>query len=60
MARGFECRSQETLYRLPNPLRLRIRHFEIDLGEFRLAVGAQVFVAETAHNLEIFIEARDH
>ena len=60
MPRRFEGGSQETLYHFPNPLRLRIGHFEIDLGEFGLAVGAQVFVAETAHNLEIFIEARDH
>jgi hypothetical protein len=41
-------------------LRLRVAHFQIDLGEFGLAVGAQIFVAEAAHDLEIFVEARDH
>ena len=36
------------------------RHLEIDLRELRLAVGAQVFIAKAARNLEIFIEAGDH
>jgi len=35
-------------------------HFNIELGEFRLAVGAQVFVAEAAHDLIVAIEARHH
>ena len=39
---------------------LRIAHLDIDLGELRLAVGAQVFVAEAAHDLEILFEAADH
>ena len=34
-----------------------IRHLQIDLGELRLAVGAQVFVAEAAHDLKIFVES---
>ena len=33
---------------------------QIDLRELGLAVGAQVFVAEAAHDLEILVEARDH
>ena len=33
---------------------------QIDLRELRLAVGAQVFVAEAAHDLEILVEAGDH
>ena len=37
-----------------------IGHFQIDLGEFRLAIGAQIFVAEAAHDLEILVEAGDH
>ncbi len=32
----------------------------VDLRELRLAVGAQVLVAEAAHDLEILVEARDH
>ena len=35
-------------------------HFDIQLGKFRLAVGAQVLVAEAPYNLEITIEARNH
>ena len=33
---------------------------DVDLGELRLAVGAQVFVAEAAGDLEILLHARDH
>src|SRR5712692_10978063 len=35
-------------------------NFEIELGELRLPVGAQVFVAETFYDLEITVEAADH
>ena len=58
--RRGECRGQKSFDHFPDALRLRIGHFQIDLGEFRLAVGAQVFVAETAHDLKIFVEAGDH
>src|SRR3546814_17230421 len=34
--------------------------FAIDLGEFRLTVGAQVFVPETFGDLVIAVETRDH
>ena len=36
------------------------RGFDIELGEFGLAVGAQVFVAETAHDLVVAIDTRHH
>ena len=36
------------------------RHLQIELREFRLAVGAKIFVAETAHDLEIAVEAANH
>ena len=39
---------------------LRERHLEVDLREFRLAIGAQVFVAEAADDLEILVHAGDH
>ena len=35
-------------------------HLDIELGEFRLTVGAQILVAEAADDLEIFLEARHH
>jgi hypothetical protein len=36
------------------------RHFEVELGEFGLAVGAGVFVAEAAGDLEVPLHACDH
>ena len=36
------------------------RHLDVELGEFRLPVGAKVFVAEAAGDLEIAVEAGDH
>ena len=36
------------------------RGFAIDLGEFRLTVGAQVFVAEALGDLVVAVEARHH
>ena len=36
------------------------RHFDVDLGEFGLAVGAQVFVAEAAGDLHVAVHAGHH
>ena len=36
------------------------RHLDVELGEFGLPVGAEVLIAETAGDLEIAVEARDH
>ncbi len=35
-------------------------HFEIELGEFGLAVGAQVFIAEAAGDLHVTFQPPDH
>ena len=35
-------------------------HFQVELGELRLPVGAQVFVTEAAGNLEITFHTADH
>ena len=45
---------------LQHVLLLDERHFAVDLRELGLAVGAQVFVAEAAHDLEILVVAGDH
>ena len=45
---------------LQHVLLLDERHLAVDLREFGLAVGAQVLVAEAAHDLEIFVVAGDH
>ncbi len=41
-------------------LLLHEAHLAVDLRELRLAVGAQVFVAEAAHDLEVAVVACDH
>ena len=35
-------------------------HFHVELGEFRLAVGTQIFVAEAAGDLVVTVHAGDH
>ena len=35
-------------------------HLEVELGELRLAVAAQVLVAEAARDLEVAVDAGDH
>ena len=41
-------------------LAAREAHLQIDLGELELAVGALVFIAEAARDLEVAVEAGDH
>ena len=36
------------------------RHLAVNLSEFRLTVGTQVFIAETLHDLEITVETCHH
>ncbi len=50
----------QRLDHLEDGLLLREGHLQIDLRKFRLPVGAQVLVAETAHDLKILIEAAHH
>ena len=38
----------------------RERHLDVDLGELRLAVGAEVLVAEAFRDLDVAVHARDH
>ena len=51
---------QETFNDMEDHLRPREADLQIDLSELRLAIGAQVFVAEAAHDLEVSVESRDH
>ena len=41
-------------------LRAAKRHLDVDLRELRLAVGAQIFIAEAADDLKIAVEAAHH
>src|SRR5271165_5449130 len=50
----------EKLQRGQDVLVLDERHFDVKLGELRLAVGSQVLVAEAAGDLEVTVEAGDH
>src|SRR5215469_12825024 len=59
-AAGLEGGSQKSLYYFIDPLGLRIRHFQVDLGEFGLAICPQVLIAKAAHDLEVLVESRDH
>ena len=59
-ADGQERRLQKAFDHAEDGLRPRETHFQIDLRELRLAIGAQVFIAEATHDLKVFVEARDH
>ena len=39
---------------------VRKRQLYIDLSEFRLAISAQVLIAETSSDLVVTVETRDH
>ena len=56
MSSRIEGGGQKSLDHFPHPLGLRIRHLQIDLGEFGLAIGTQVFIAEAAHDLKVPVE----
>ncbi len=56
----FEDTLEHRLDHFKDALLLRERHLDIDLRELGLAVGAEVFIAEAAHDLEIFVVAADH
>ena len=58
--RGFPDAFQQAFDQRVNVLALDERHLDVNLRELRLAVGAQVFVAIAAGELEIFFDAGDH
>ena len=41
-------------------LALRERHLDIHLGKLRLAVGAEIFIAEAANDLKVTVHPADH
>ena len=60
VAGGLEDALDHRFHHFIDALLLRERHLEIDLGELRLPVGTQIFIAETTHDLEIFLVAAHH
>ena len=59
-ARRLENRGQHSLHQSVNVIRPDERGFDVDLGELRLAIGAQVFVAKAFRDLKIFFHPADH
>src|SRR3954466_1822089 len=60
MSCSFERSGEKAFHHFKYALLLRETHLQIDLSKLRLAVSTQIFVAEAAHDLKIFIEAADH
>jgi len=58
--RFLEHTLHKALADLQNILHRDEGHLQVDLGEFRLAVSAQILVAEAAGNLHITVKARHH
>ena len=58
--RGFPDARQQALDECVNVVAVDERHFDVDLREFRLAVGAQILVAVAAGQLKIFFHAGHH
>ena len=59
-ARRAKDRSQHSFDERENIRRLDERCFNVDLREFRLAIRAQIFVAETFRDLEILLDPAHH
>ena len=59
-ARRLENRGEHSFGQRVNIVRRDERRFDVDLGEFRLAIGAQIFVAKTFCDLKIFFHPGDH
>ena len=51
---------RESFHQFHDPVLCQEGGLDVELGEFGLAVGAQVLIAEAAHDLVVAIEARDH
>ena len=60
LARGLKGGLQEAFGNAEDRLLRGEADLQVDLRELRLAVGAQVFVAEAARDLEVAVEAADH
>jgi len=57
---GLENRRHQALHHPENVFFRDEGHFHVDLREFRLAVGAQILIAEAFDNLEITVKSGNH
>ena len=59
-ASGLENFLEHTFHHVDDVVLLNERHLDVDLSELRLAVGAQVLVAEAASDLVVALDAAHH
>ena len=52
--------ADQSFHQLHDLFLVQERGLDVELGEFRLPVGAQVLVAEAAHDLVVTVEAGHH
>ena len=57
---GLPDRGDQGLVELQDLLLVHEAHFDVQLGEFRLAIGPQIFVAEAAGHLVVALQAAHH
>ena len=57
---GFEQVPNQSLKHIQNVFLRNKRHLAVNLRELRLAVGPQVFIAETLDNLVVTVKTRHH
>ena len=56
----FEHRAEHIFGNVEDIIAGNKAHFDIDLGELRLAVAARVFIAVAAGNLKVAVKTGDH
>ncbi len=59
-ALGNEHGAEDRLHQLDHVVLLDERHLDVELGEFRQAVGTGILVAEAANDLVVALKAADH
>ncbi len=59
-ARCFEDRGQHSLDEFEDVFRFDERGLDVDLGELRLTIGAQIFIAKAFCDLKILLDPADH
>ena len=59
-ANGLEGFLHDVFHHVDDVVALDERHLDVDLREFRLAIGAQVLVAEAAGDLVVALDAAHH
>ncbi|CAI8159610.1 MAG: Uncharacterised protein [Synechococcus sp. CC9902] len=53
-------RADQRFVQLKDLLLIHETHLNVQLGEFRLAIGPQILIAETARHLVVLLDATNH